>query len=135
MVVGDFNNGIGAGRPERNRFPVVADPNGTEVNQVWLNYAWSEDIGIKLGRQRILLDESTLRRRCGKNTGRKIQDRHDSKVPEAYKSLTISHAHIHEPGNYRKMPECHRYHQISRIPGIPSLGQHRLVYFDLLRTS
>ncbi len=56
VIANDFNNGARTGAPERNRFPVVADPSGTEVNQVWVSYAFSEDLGVKLGRQRIVLD-------------------------------------------------------------------------------
>jgi len=37
----------------RIQYPVVADPKGTEVNQVWLKYTW-EDLSGNYGRQRIL---------------------------------------------------------------------------------
>jgi len=36
--------------------PVVADPEGTEVNQVWLQRTFWEDVTARLGRQRITLD-------------------------------------------------------------------------------
>ncbi len=52
----DFNSGAGTSGPDRARFPVVADPDGTEINQAWVNYAFSDNAGIKFGRQRILLD-------------------------------------------------------------------------------
>lgn len=52
----DFNSGAGSSNPARARFPVVADPDGTEVNQAWLNYDFSERAGLRFGRQRIVLD-------------------------------------------------------------------------------
>ncbi|MCX7554868.1 alginate export family protein [Marinicella sp. S1101] len=50
----DFNSGAGTS-PDRTQFPVVADPNGTEFNQAWVNYNISDN-NFKLGRQRITLD-------------------------------------------------------------------------------
>jgi hypothetical protein len=35
------------------QYPVVADPKGTDINQVWLKYSW-EDLSGTYGRQRIL---------------------------------------------------------------------------------
>lgn len=40
----------------RTRFPVVADPNTTEVNQVFLDYTGVKEWTFRVGRQRILLD-------------------------------------------------------------------------------
>ncbi len=37
-------------------FPVVADPDGTEVNQVYVQYDSAEGTSVKAGRQRITLD-------------------------------------------------------------------------------
>jgi len=54
-VFGDnYNSGAGT-TPNRGQFPVVADPTGTELNQAWVNFNFSEH-SFKLGRQRILLD-------------------------------------------------------------------------------
>lgn len=36
--------------------PVIADPDGTEVNQAYLSYVGIEDTTVRLGRQRIKLD-------------------------------------------------------------------------------
>ncbi|MCF6319505.1 MAG: alginate export family protein [Proteobacteria bacterium] len=53
----DDNYNAGAGNsPGNTQYPVVADPQGTEINQVWFNYAFNENAGIKVGRQRINLD-------------------------------------------------------------------------------
>ncbi len=51
----NYNSGAGTS-PNRTRFPVVADPTGTELNQVWINYHFS-DHDLKIGRQRIVLDD------------------------------------------------------------------------------
>ncbi|MDX1572303.1 MAG: alginate export family protein, partial [Xanthomonadales bacterium] len=51
----DFNSGAGTS-PGRSQFPVVADPDGSDLNQLWLQYAFSDDTSLRFGRQRILLD-------------------------------------------------------------------------------
>jgi len=51
----DYNSGAG-NSPGNTEYPVIADPQGTEINQAWFNYDFSEGNGVKLGRQRILLD-------------------------------------------------------------------------------
>ncbi|MEE8058478.1 MAG: alginate export family protein [Pseudomonadales bacterium] len=48
----DYNDTING-----NKGPVIADPEGTEVNQVWLNYN-NFDTDFKWGRQRIILDNA-----------------------------------------------------------------------------
>lgn len=51
------NYNAGAGNsPSNTQYPVVVDPDGTEINQAWFNYNFSEGNGVKVGRQRILLD-------------------------------------------------------------------------------
>ena len=42
--------------PARTQFSTVADPKGSDVNQLYLQYSPSEDWQLRLGRQRILLD-------------------------------------------------------------------------------
>ena len=56
LIFDDFNSGSGTSSADRSIYPVVADPNGTEINQAWINYAFTDKAGFKLGRQRILLD-------------------------------------------------------------------------------
>lgn len=51
----DFNS-LGGSSPERNKYPVVADPKGPDLNQLYLDYAPSSDALVRLGRQRIVLD-------------------------------------------------------------------------------
>ncbi|MCF6193239.1 MAG: alginate export family protein [Kangiellaceae bacterium] len=49
----DYNGGAGT-TPNRTQFPVIADPQGTEVNQAYVQYA-SDDTKAAFGRQRILV--------------------------------------------------------------------------------
>jgi len=51
----DFNSGAGT-TPNRTEFPVVADPEGTEVNQAYIDFAGIARTKLRLGRQRINLD-------------------------------------------------------------------------------
>ncbi len=55
-VFGDNYNAGAGNTPNNGQYPVVADPTGTEINQAWVNYAFNDNTGVKLGRQRILLD-------------------------------------------------------------------------------
>jgi hypothetical protein len=40
----------------KTQYPVVADPDGTEVNQAYLDYVGIEDTLLRLGRQEVILD-------------------------------------------------------------------------------
>lgn len=55
LIWDDFNAGAG-NTPNRSRYPIVADPEGTEVNQAYIDYTGFESIQLRLGRQRINLD-------------------------------------------------------------------------------
>ena len=57
----DHVQGIGAERYNDTRnglteYPVVADPEGTDLNQAWLQYAARPDTRLRLGRQRVNFD-------------------------------------------------------------------------------
>lgn len=52
----DFNSGAGTSPLRKSIYPVVADPKGTEVNQAYLDYNFSDSSFVRGGRQRILLD-------------------------------------------------------------------------------
>lgn len=49
----DTRNGL-------SQYPVVADPEGTDLNQGWLQYAGPKGTQLRLGRQRLLLDNERL---------------------------------------------------------------------------
>ncbi|MEM9178265.1 MAG: hypothetical protein AAGA89_01075 [Pseudomonadota bacterium] len=53
-IVDDFNSTING----KTNFPVVADPNATELNRLQLTNTSIPDTKITLGRQRIILDDS-----------------------------------------------------------------------------
>ena len=57
VIADDFNSGAGTSRPSRDEYPVVADPKGSDLNQLYFQYAPGDDWHARIGRQRILLDD------------------------------------------------------------------------------
>ncbi len=55
VLLRDFNSGAGT-TPGRTQYPVVADPSGPDLNQLYVEYSNSNDWRLRIGRQRILLD-------------------------------------------------------------------------------
>jgi hypothetical protein len=56
LFVNDFNSGAGTS-PGRSQYPVVADPKGADLNQLYVEYGGMPGWQWRLGRQRILLDD------------------------------------------------------------------------------
>jgi hypothetical protein len=56
VFINDFNSGAGTSPPDRDIYPVVADPKGADLNQFYFDYEGLADTRFRLGRQRILLD-------------------------------------------------------------------------------
>ena len=56
LLLDEFNSGGGTSSPDRDQYPVVADPNGPDLNQLYLQFA-PDNWRTRLGRQRILLDD------------------------------------------------------------------------------
>lgn len=54
-VLSDFNSGGGTS-PGKGQYPVVADPKGSDLNQLYFDLQASEETMFRFGRQRILLD-------------------------------------------------------------------------------
>jgi hypothetical protein len=54
-VLDDFNSGGGTSS-NRGQYPVVADPEGSDLNQLYVDYAASDSTKLRVGRQKILLD-------------------------------------------------------------------------------
>lgn len=52
----NFNSAAGTSSARRNRYPVVADPNGADFNQVYLQRRVGDGGLVRVGRQRIILD-------------------------------------------------------------------------------
>ncbi|NNC77904.1 MAG: alginate export family protein [Woeseiaceae bacterium] len=55
VAMRDFNSGAGTS-PGRAQFPVVADPSGADLNQLYVDYGSPHNLRVRIGRQRILLD-------------------------------------------------------------------------------
>lgn len=55
VVLNDFNSGA-ATSPGRIQYSTVADPRGSDLNQLYLQYSPSDDWQMRLGRQKINLD-------------------------------------------------------------------------------
>jgi hypothetical protein len=55
LLMKDFNS-LGGSSPDRNQYPVVADPKGPDLNQLYVDYDGFADMKARIGRQRILLD-------------------------------------------------------------------------------
>lgn len=55
-VVRDFNAGGGTTPDKEGVYQTVADPKGSDLNQLYLDYSVSEDWKLRIGRQRVLLD-------------------------------------------------------------------------------
>lgn len=56
VLVNDFDSGAGTTRGKSGDYPVVADPDGSDLNQLYLDYSSSDAWKWRFGRQRILLD-------------------------------------------------------------------------------
>lgn len=52
----DNFNSLGGSSPDRNRYPVVADPKGPDLNQLFFEYAPNAQTKVRAGRERIVLD-------------------------------------------------------------------------------
>lgn len=87
----DFNSGPGGNG--KGKYSVIADPDNTEVNQAYLGYAGLPDTYVKLGRQRIKLDNDRF---IGNVGWRQLEQTYDA-VRVTNKSLpdtTFNYAYI-----------------------------------------
>ena len=55
VLIDDFNSGGGTS-PRRTDYSTVADPKGSDLNQLYLDYGANDDWKFRFGRQRILID-------------------------------------------------------------------------------
>lgn len=55
LLFKDFNS-LGGSSPDRDRYPVVADPKGPDLNQLYLDFKPQGDTRLRFGRQLITLD-------------------------------------------------------------------------------
>lgn len=88
-LVDDYNIPKGA----KAEYPVVADPEGSEVNQVFLSYEGVKDFLVKLGRQRVILDDARF---VGNVGWRQNEQTYDAVLlnTTAIKDLSASYAFV-----------------------------------------
>ena len=55
ILLTDYNSGKGTS-PNKDEYPVIADPDGSDLNQLYFDYSSNPAWKWRLGRQRILLD-------------------------------------------------------------------------------
>jgi hypothetical protein len=55
-LIRDYNAGGGTTPDKEGVYQTVLDPKGSDLNQLYLDYSFSEDVMIRAGRQRVLLD-------------------------------------------------------------------------------
>lgn len=55
-IIRDFNAGGGTTPDKEGVYPTVADPKGSDLNQLYFDYSVSNDWKLRVGRQRVLLD-------------------------------------------------------------------------------
>ena len=55
ILLTDYNSGAGTS-PNKGEYPVIADPDGSDLNQMYFDYDLDSNWKFRLGRQRILLD-------------------------------------------------------------------------------
>ena len=56
VLLDDFNSHGGTSPSNVDEYPIVADPKGSDLNQLYFDYGPNEDWKLRFGRQRILLD-------------------------------------------------------------------------------
>ena len=57
VLVNDYNSAAGTSSPRRDQYPVVADPKGPDLNQLYFQWIPNDDWKNRVGRQRINLDD------------------------------------------------------------------------------
>ena len=87
--VGPDNYNAGAGNtPSRSQYPVVADPEGTEVNQVYVEYE-QEEWRVRVGRQRVNFDNQRFVGGVGWRQNE-----------QTYDAVRLGYKHIHFNADY-----------------------------------
>jgi hypothetical protein len=57
VLVNDYNSAAGTSSPRRDQYPVVADPKGPDLNQLYFQWEPNDNWKNRVGRQRINLDD------------------------------------------------------------------------------
>jgi len=100
-----------AGANQQPGRPVVADPETTEINQAWVAWTWTNVLGLKVGRQRIVFDNHRLIGDVGWRQNMQTYDAASARwapVPR----LTLDYAYVWDVrrvfGNVSGLPPANR---------------------------
>ena len=90
LIWDDFNAGAG-NTPDRTQFPTVADPEGGDLNQAWLQYGWGEG-HARVGRTRIIYDNARFVGNVGWRQNEQTYDGFD--LEQALAGWTLRYAYV-----------------------------------------
>jgi hypothetical protein len=90
-LFGDHYNAGGGNTPNHGQYPVVADPTGTEINQAWFSYVFTDTKQLTIGRQRILLDNQRFVGGVGWRQNEQTYDALSFKADVAGSDLFVSY--------------------------------------------
>lgn len=86
-------NSHGGTTPDRvGEYPIVADPKGTRLNQGYIGYTGIEDLGFKLGRQRINLDNQRFVGAVGWRQTEQVYD--SGRIDWSNDSFAVSYTYV-----------------------------------------
>ena len=92
VLLDDFNSGGGTS-PNRGEYSVVADPEGSDLNQFYFDYSNSKDWKFRFGRQRILLDNQRFVGGVGWRQNEQTYDTFTLKT-EAIANTSLSYSYV-----------------------------------------
>ena len=129
----DYNTPVGSPHgPKNPDRPVVSDPEFIEINQFWLDYSLPFDTRIRLGRQKIILDDARFIGNVGwaqnEQTfdGVTLQNKGLSNIRLFYGYLTQVNTIIGDVETHSKMDKHMKSHIINvsmeSVENIPLLG-------------
>jgi hypothetical protein len=129
----DYNTPVGSPHgPKNPDRPVVSDPEFIEINQFWLDYSLPFDTRIRLGRQKIILDDARFIGNVGwaqnEQTfdGVTLQNKGLSNIRFFYGYLTQVNTIIGDVETHSKMDKHMKSHIINvsleSVENIPLLG-------------
>ena len=92
ILLTDYNSGAGTS-PNKTQYPVIADPDGSDLNQLYLDYSSNPDWKWRIGRQRILLDNERFVGGVGWRQNEQTYDAF-SLTTTALKNTTLFYSYI-----------------------------------------
>ena len=92
ILLTDYNSGAGTS-PNKTEYPLIADPDGSDLNQLYLDYSSDPDWKWRIGRQRILLDNQRFVGGVGWRQNEQTYDAF-SLTTTALKNTTLFYSYI-----------------------------------------